>query len=69
METKRQNSDLDKNSQDDKLNYIKKRKELNDNIAEMNVTFGKTIVDLNNEHKAQLRKEKKSHNIQLRHIR
>lgn len=69
METKRHNSDLDKNSQNDKLNYIKKRKELNDNIAEMNVTFGKTIIDLNNEHKAQLRKEKKSHNIQLRHIR
>ena len=53
---------------DSKLNFITKRKEINNNISEINDTFSKTTVSLNIERKEQLKKEKKIHTAQLRHI-
>ena len=69
LETKRYNQDIDKNTVQAKLDYAERRKEINNNIAEINLTFGKSIMNLNSTHKSQLRREKKNHNIQLRHIK
>ena len=66
-EIKHHNEEIDKNTAQAKVNYLEKRKELNNNIAEINVTFGKNKMEINNEHKMQLKREKKNHNIQLRH--
>ena len=69
QETKRYNQDIDNNTAQAKLDFVEKRKELNNNIAQINITFGKNIVQINNERKIQLRREKKNHNIQLRHLK
>ena len=67
-ETKRHNEDVDKNIAESKVNFIAKRKEINNNISEINDTFGKTKVSLTAERRLQLKKEKKNHIAQLRHI-
>lgn len=69
LETKRYNQDIDKNTNQAKLDYIERRKEINNNISEINMTYGKSIMNLTSTHKLQLRREKKNHNIQLKHIK
>ncbi len=68
-DTKKYNKDIDKNTQDAKTKYIEKRKELNNNIAEINLTFSKNKVFMKNDHNTQLKREKKAHAIQLKRLK